>query len=199
MENDRSKWNERYSGKEFFFSLTPSKLLAESLDLVLTQLKGRRALDVACGEGRNAIFLAQHGFEVTAADIAELGLERGRRRAAELGVQVEFVQADLESLELPGRRFDLILNFNFLLRPLIPLLVEALSPGGLLIMETILDSPELQGEHNPLFLLQPGELERLFSSFPGAILLLEEEPAQETPVARIIFKKECHVEEERPG
>lgn len=187
MDNDRTKWNERYSGKGFFFSLTPSKLLAESLDLVLS-LKGRRALDIACGEGRNAIFLAQHGFQVTAVDIAELGLERGTRRAAELGVQVAFAQQDLESFELQGR-YDLILDFNFLLRPLIPLLVEALTPGGILIMETIMDSPALQGEHNPLFLLHPGELDRLFSGFPGTILLLEEEPAQQTPVARIIFRK----------
>jgi tellurite methyltransferase len=188
MENDRNKWNERYGGKGFFFSLTPSKLLAESLDLVLAQVQGRRALDIACGEGRNAIFLAQNGFEVTAVDIAELGLERGRVRAAGLGVRVEFVQADLEDWEVPGP-YDLILDFNFLLRPLIPMLVEALSPGALLIMETILESPGLQGEHNPLFLLQSGELEQLFRGLPGTILLLEEEPAQETPVARIIFRR----------
>jgi tellurite methyltransferase len=162
MEKDRIKWNERYSGERFFFSLTPSPFLAECLELVLSQVPGRRALDIACGEGRNALYLAQHGFEVTAVDIAERGLERGERRAAELGVRVEFLRADLERYQVTGP-FDLILNFNFLLRPLIPQLVEALAPGGILVMETILDTPSLVGEHNAEFLLQPGELERIFT------------------------------------
>ncbi|GFO54266.1 SAM-dependent methyltransferase [Geomonas sp. Red276] len=188
MENDREKWNRRYLEEGYFFSLTPSPFLAESLDGVLPLLPGRRALDLACGEGRNAIYLARRGFEVLAVDIAEKGLEKGEARAVEVGVSVDFRRADLERYRLPGP-FDLILDFNFLLRPLIPDMVAALNPGGVIVMETILDTPSLQGMHNQSFLLLPGELEALFTPYGGEILVIEEEPRQETPVARIIFRK----------
>lgn len=58
MDADRIKWDERYQGEEYFFSLGPSRFLADSLELVSSLLPGRRALDLACGEGRNSIYLA---------------------------------------------------------------------------------------------------------------------------------------------
>ncbi|HJV65091.1 MAG TPA: methyltransferase domain-containing protein [Geomonas sp.] len=188
MENDRIKWNERYSGSEFFFSLTPSRSLANCIEQVEPLLSGRRALDIACGEGRNAIFLARRGFQVDAVDIAELGLERGRQRAAELGLAIDFIRADLEEYRLQGS-YDLIVNFNFLLRPLIPDMVESLVPGGVIVMETILSGDNVPGEHNSAFLLQPGELVQIFSGYPGKILEAAEEPGVEMPVARVIFQK----------
>ncbi|MCM0082757.1 class I SAM-dependent methyltransferase [Geomonas sp. Red32] len=188
MENDREKWNRRYLEEGYYFSLTPSPFLAESLDGVLPLLPGRRALDLACGEGRNAIYLARRGFQVVAVDIAEKGLEKGEARAEEAGVKVDFRRADLEEYRLAGS-FDLIVDFNFLLRPLIPDMVEALNPGGVIVMETILDTPSLQGMHNRSFLLLPGELKALFAQQGGEILAIEEEPLQETPVARVIFRK----------
>ncbi|HBG05767.1 MAG: SAM-dependent methyltransferase [Geobacteraceae bacterium GWC2_58_44] len=188
MEADRIKWDERYGGKDHLFSLAPSRLLAEKLELIRSLVTGRRALDIACGEGRNGIFLAQNGFEVDAVDVSGRGLARGRNRAAQLGLQVNFVRADLEQYRLQGI-YHLIVDFNFLLRPLIPALVEALAPGGVILMETILNAPTLQGVHTGEFLLQPGELERLFAGFQGRVLLLEEDPSGETPVARILFQK----------
>jgi 2-polyprenyl-3-methyl-5-hydroxy-6-metoxy-1,4-benzoquinol methylase len=192
MDADRIKWDERYGGKDYVFSFAPSGFLAKSLDRIGSLVKGRRALDIACGEGRNGIFLAQHGFEVDAVDISERGLERGRRRAEELGVPVNFVQADLEEYRLQ-EVYDLILNFNFLLRPLIPHMVECLAPGGVILMETILNTSALQGAHNQAFLLQPGELERLFTRPDGSILLVEEDPSEANPVARIMFQKQIEV------
>ena len=188
MEEDRIKWNARYGGAGYMFSFTPSRFLAQSLELVRRLAPGRRALDIACGEGRNGIFLAQNGFEVTAVDISERGLAKGISRAAELGVQVNFVQADLESYQLGGS-YDLIVNFNFLLRPLIAPMVDALAPGGIIVMETIMNAPSLEGAHTRNFLLDQGELETLFSGFDGSILQLEEEGSGDTPVARVIFKK----------
>lgn len=188
MESDRIKWNERYSGEGYLFSLTPSRFLAASLDQVGARVWGRRALDVACGEGRNALFLAEKGFEVDAVDVSEKGLERGRRRAEELGLKVNFIRADLEQYRLE-RGYDLIVDFNFLFRPLIPAMVESLNPGGVVVMESILNGPNLQGHHTGEFLLQPGELERLFAGHPGRILLVEEDPTAETPLARIIYQK----------
>ena len=188
MESDRIKWDKRYEGEEYFFSFSPSKLLAKSLEQVCSLITGRRALDIACGEGRNAIFLAQEGFEVDAVDISERGLERGRKRAQEVGVLVNFVQADLEEYRLQGG-YDFIVNFNFLLRPLIPAMVESLAPGGVILMETILSDPSLEGEHHEEFRLQHGELERLFSGYGGSILLFEEDLSGDHPVARVLYRK----------
>ena len=188
MEEDRIKWDARYGGTEYLFSFTPSRFLAQSLDRIRALTPGRRALDVACGEGRNGIFLAQNGYQVTAIDISERGLAKGASRAAELGLQVAFVQADLESYRLQ-ESYDLILNFNFLLRPLTPRLVDALTPGGVVVMETILNAPTLQGRHTKSFLLYQGELAALFSGLGGKLLLSEEDMSGETPVARVIFRK----------
>lgn len=190
VESDRIKWDERYSREEHFFSFGPSKFLAESLERVLALVPGKRALDLACGEGRNSIYLAQHGFQVSGVDISPRGLERGRRRAAEVGVRVDFIEADLDYWR-PQESYDLILNFNFLMRELIPSLVEVLTPGGVVLMETILDAPGMPGEHRKEFLLQPGELERIFGAYPGRVLLVEEDvAAPEMPVARIMFQKQ---------
>jgi tellurite methyltransferase len=188
MEADRIKWDERYGGKDYLFSFTPSKFLAKSLEQVCSLISGKRALDIACGEGRNAIFLAKSGFEVDAVDISEKGLERGRRRAEEVGVRVNFLRADLEEYRLQ-EVYDLIIDFNFLLRPLIPAMINSLAPGGMIVMETILNAPNLESGHTGNFLLQPGELERLFSGYGGQLLLLEEDPSDATPVARVLFRK----------
>ena len=188
MESDRVKWNQRYGGKDYMFSFTPSKFLARSVERVCALVAGRRALDIACGEGRNAIFLAQHGFQVSAIDISELGVERGRARAEQVGVSVDFIVADLEDYRLQGV-YDLIVDFNFLLRPMIPEMVASLASGGVILMETILSDPGLEGEHCKDYLLQSGELERLFSGFAGEILLLEEDLSHGTPVARVLFRK----------
>jgi len=192
MESDRIKWDERYGGDGYLFSLTPSRLLAGRIEEICALVAGRRALDIACGEGRNAIFLARKGFLVDAVDISERGLERGRRRAEQLGLTVNFLRADLEQYRLQ-EVYDLIVDFNFLLRPLIPSMVQSLAPGGVMLMETILDAPALEGVHTGEFLLQPGELGRIFAQYPGCILLLEEDPSLETPVARVMFQKALQV------
>ena len=192
MEADRIKWDARYGGADYLFSFTPSKFLEQSLGLIEDLVPGRRALDIACGEGRNGIFLAQNGFQVTAVDISQRGLDKGGSRAAELGVRVDFVQADLESYRLEGN-YHLMINFNFLWRPLIPRMFGALTPGGVIVMETIMDSPSLQGEHTGRFLLHQGELGSMFSRLDGSILLLEEDASGATPVARVIFQKQIEV------
>jgi tellurite methyltransferase len=188
MEDDRIKWDARYGGAEYLFSFTPSSFLERSLGSVSALAPGKRALDIACGEGRNGIFLAQNGFVVTAVDISQRGLDKGINRALELDLAVNFVQADLESYQLQDS-YDLIINFNFLLRPLIPKMVQALAPGGVIVMETILNAPSLQGGHTKSFLLDQGELVALFSGFDGCLVLAEEETSGDTPVARVIFKK----------
>jgi len=189
MEADRIKWNERYADDEYQMGLAPSRFLAERIGLLKTLCPGNRALDIACGEGRNSIFLAHHGYQVTAVDISDRGIEKGRRRLASEGVTVDFRMDDLEGYEFT-ERYDLIVNINFLLRDLIPKGVTALNQGGVFLFETILDSPQLPGVHRKNYLLQPGELFRLFTREDGNILEHTEFPDDETPTARIIFQKE---------
>lgn len=121
-------------------------------------------LDLACGNGRNARWLAQQGWQVEAVDrdaeaLAELrGLER-----------IDAWQADLENAPWPfaGRVFDGIVVCRYLHRPLLPLLAECLAPDGVLIYETFMAGQEQLGRpRNPDFLLQPSELLQTY----GAIL-----------------------------
>lgn len=115
-----------------------------------------RVLDLACGSGRHVRLLASRGCVVTAVDRDAAALEPLRDIA-------EVVVADLENAPWPlgGRRFDAIVVTNYLWRPLLPSIVAALAPGGVLIYETFADGQQTVGRPaRPEFLLQPGELLR---------------------------------------
>jgi len=188
MADYREKWNERYAGAGFYLGPEPSRFLSGNISLISTLLPGKKALDIACGEGRNSIFLARNGFAVTGLDISEEGLAKADRWAKAEELVVAFRCTDLENFEFT-ESYDLIINFNFLLRDLIPRMVDALKPGGVIVFDTILDTPTLEGSHNRSFLLQPGELRTIFASFPGEIILYEELPFGPSPTARLIFHK----------
>ena len=188
MESDRIKWNQRFESEDSFLGERPSPLLVREMERIKRLAPGLKALDIACGEGRNSIFLAQHGFTVIGLDISDAGIARGIRRAAAAGVQVEFRQTDLEGYRI-CERFDLIINFNFLLRELIPEEVAALTPGGLLLFDTIMEAPHLLVSHNPTYLLGRGELARIFAAYNGEILFEEEVEQGEFPTARLMFRK----------
>jgi SAM-dependent methyltransferase len=115
-----------------------------------------RVLDLACGTGRHARFLAARGFDVVAVD-----------REPQSIPGVRFLRADLEDgspWPLPGERFAGIVVTNYLHRPLFPAIAEALAPGGVLIYETFMQGNERYGRpSNPAFLLAPGELWRAFA------------------------------------
>lgn len=188
MESDRTKWNARFESLDSYLGERPSPFLAEEIERIKTLSPGRDALDIACGEGRNSIFLAQHGFRVVGLDISDSGLAKGRSRAQAMGVDVDFRRVDLDDCIIEGT-YDLVLNFNFLLRGLIPSEVVSLNPGGLLLFDTIMASEQLLQTHNPAYLLQPGELNRIFAPFDGDILFSEENSEGEMPTARLLFRK----------
>ncbi len=115
---------------------------------------GGAVLDVACGSGRHARLLARLGFEVDAVD-------RDARLFADPPPQVRLLEADIEEGRWPytGRRFDAIVVANYLHRPLLPILVDGLERGGVLVYETFAQGNERFGKpSNPAFLLAPGEL-----------------------------------------
>ena len=115
---------------------------------------GGATLDLACGTGRHSRLLARLGFEVDAVD-------RDPALFPDPPEGVRVLAADLEGGPWPyaGRRFDGIVVTNYLHRPLLPILVDALEPGGVLVYETFARGNERFGKpSNPAFLLAPGEL-----------------------------------------
>ncbi len=102
MESD--DWDRRYAEKELIWSAGPNQFVAE----VLADLPPGRALDVATGEGRNAIWLAERGWRVTAVDFSPVGLEKAAELARVRGVEIDWVAADVRTYE-PERRYDLAL------------------------------------------------------------------------------------------
>lgn len=113
-----------------------------------------RALDLACGSGRHVRWLAAHGCTVTAVDRDAAALEALRQLS-------EVIVADIEDGPWPvaGRQFDAVIVTNYLWRPLLSQLLEAVAPGGLLIYETFARGNETVGRPaRPDFLLAPGEL-----------------------------------------
>ena len=115
---------------------------------------GGTVLDVACGSGRHVRWLAERGLQVT-------GVDRDAAALAGLSSLAEVLVADIEAgpWPLPGRQFDAVVVTNYLWRPLLPTLVEAVAPGGLLIYETFgAGNARFGRPSRPDFLLQPGEL-----------------------------------------
>lgn len=154
-------WNERYRQEEAVPERGPAPFLVEHIGL----LPGRgRALDVAMGTGRNALYLASLGYQVTGVDISPVAVDFCQREAQRRGLAVEAVCADVGAYPLPQAAFDVVLNFYFLDRPLCPRLAEALRPGGVLVFETFTREQRRYGwgPQQDAFLLRPGELAQLF-------------------------------------
>jgi SAM-dependent methyltransferase len=155
---ERDKWNERYRGGSYEGRDHPTALLAQWAP----RLPPGRALDVACGTGRNALFLAAAGHEVDALDIAAEGLARGRETAAKRGLDIRWIEADLDSdldAVLPRDTYDLIVWVRYINSSLMPHLLQRLRARGHLLCEQHLTTAEdVVGPRSPAFRLQPDEL-----------------------------------------
>ncbi len=170
MSNERQSWNERWSDKDFSDGWQADSWLLQQRCL----LNGSSALDVACGRGRNALFLAEQGFSVTALDYSAVALRQLTEKAAERGVTITTLETDLEnSPQLPQQQFDLVINFFYLYRPLLLRLREQVKPGGLIMIRTFTSAGH--GEPcrlEPKMVLEPGELLQVFADWE--ILVHEE-------------------------
>lgn len=144
------------------------------LKRVLPLLDRGQVLDVACGSGRNTLYLAEQHFDVTAVDLSPQALELLTQEAVDRALVVKTLLVDLESAPLlPKGPFDLIIDFFYLHRPLILMLADLLRPGGLLVFRTFSRAGEFsESGLDPRFVLAPGELLQLFS---GWEVLLHEE------------------------
>jgi tellurite methyltransferase len=165
-DDAREKWNQRYARDAVApFPDAPADWLVEHRDLLEAGPAERRALDVACGDGRNARFLAELGYAVDAVDISDVVIARLTSAAAGRGLSVRPRVGDLErAADLPAGRYDVIVNFNYLQRSLFAGLARALRPGGLLFFETFgrAHVDDLGHVLDPAFVLADNELLRAF-------------------------------------
>ena len=165
-EPDRERWDARWSARlaENLGSREPHSLLVRFV--LQKALTGGRALDVACGLGQNAIWLAQRGFTVDAVDISPVALEYGRRAAARAGVTVNFIQDDLDVWTPQVEVYELVFGFRFLNRQLWPCLRAALRPGGWLLYQTFnLRKLSPDSDFPAEYLLDIGELPSTFAGW----------------------------------
>jgi tellurite methyltransferase len=182
-------WNERYRCGEHT-TKEPSAFLIKAIK----DLKPGRALDIACGVGRHAIYLAERGWKVTAVDSSQAGIEilRQRARSAREGtpredsarkrsaripaggsqasclLEIDARVADLEKdeFQIEPATYDLICNFYYLQRDLFPMIRAGVKPGGAVVAAIHLNDGNIDAKpHNPAFLLEPGELKTLFSDW----------------------------------
>jgi SAM-dependent methyltransferase len=176
-DDDRARWDERYRVGDWADVDEPAAILEHAQAWLRPP---GLALDLACGAGRNSLFLARHGFTVIAVDISLEGLQRLAGRAKEKRLPIHLIHADLERFALPPARFDLIVNTRFLLRSLFPTIRSALKPGGLVIFETY-NVDEIQllgGDIRRAYALERGELRQAFADFE---LLHHEEGVLDEP------------------
>ncbi len=158
---DKVRWDKQHESTHG--SSEPAAFLAEIFAAGAWSIPRGRALDIACGKGRNALFLAEQGFDVTAIDISPVALAEGRRHAAKKNLAVTWRQVDLEQIQLAENAYDLVVNFNYLQRSLIPQIKAALKVGGTVIFETyLIDQPVIGHPKNPAYLLERNELLRWF-------------------------------------
>jgi len=166
-------------------SREPARFLVENIGL----LPRGKALDVAMGNGRNAIYLARAGFEVEGVDRSEATVSEAQEAARQTGVTIRAQVADLEgNYRIAGGAYDLIICFHYLHRPLIPQIRDGLRPGGMVVYETFtVDQPRYGKPSNPDYLLKYNELLDLFRGF--RCLRYREGIIDDKAIASIIAQK----------
>jgi len=132
------RWNERFGGDEYHFGTEPNAFLAAQAHRLRA---GMRALSVADGEGRNSVWLARQGLQVTAFDISPVGVDKARRLAREAGVAVDHRVADINDWDWDAASYDLVVAiFIQFASPaerarIFAGMMRALAPGGLLLLQ----------------------------------------------------------------
>jgi len=156
-EDDRQRWNSRYQEQPAVRE--PSTFLCSLADRLP---RTGRALEVAGGVGREALWLARRGLDVTLTDVSDVALERAGEAAGEAGLALRLQRLDVETEPLPPGPFALVLCLNFLWRPLFAAVPQVLAPGGLFVFAQPTRSNLRRHPHpSARFLLEEGELPRL--------------------------------------
>lgn len=161
MSDSLHRWEAHYRARAGGVP-TPCQVLADNAHLL--PRKGL-ALDLACGLGGNALFLARRGFDVRAWDIAPTAIAALDARARDEGLAIHAEVVDTGNIDWNARRFDVIVVSRYLDRTLTPALCDSLNPGGLLFYQTFTAAKHsAAGPRNPAYLLGDNEPLRLFAA-----------------------------------
>jgi len=180
---DSASWDRRYEGRELVWTAEPNRFLVAEAET----LAPGRAIDLACGEGRNAVWLAEHGWQAVGADFSEVGLQKARELANARGVSVEWVAADLLEYRPEPQAFDLVLIFYLQVpagerQPILRAAADAVAPAGTFLLVAH-DSTNLQHGHggppNPAVLYTADDV---VDDLDGAGLQIERAERVERPV-----------------
>jgi SAM-dependent methyltransferase len=162
---DQDKWNARYREGAYATRTHPSALLAEWLPKLKLRETHPRAIDVACGTGRNAIYLARRGWQVDAVDVSEVALDDLTKTATAENLPITCIQMDLEDIAprpadlFTADRYDLAVMVRYTNLPLIDALKGVLKPGGYLIVEEhLITEDDVVGPRDPQFRVAPDAL-----------------------------------------
>lgn len=187
-EDEKALWNRKYA-EGSHTSLAPDPLLVSAHAEFVCGIPPGKALDVAGGVGRHAIWLAERGWQAKLVDVSETGIEIAQENAQQRQVRLEPQVLDLNTVSDLGREhYDLILVFFYLRRKLFPALISALRPNGILIYKTYTTEQRkfAGGPTHPLHLLQPNELLHAFQSLH---ILHYHETTKAKGVAELLGKK----------
>ncbi|WP_297443187.1 methyltransferase domain-containing protein [Sulfurimonas sp.] len=182
MIEDKQRWNKRHVEKPMRKNIEPI------VEKYISNAVVGKALDIACGVGRNTHFIAEKGFEVDAVDLSDYALSQVEEKE-----NINKIEVDLDTYNLKTNEYDLIININYLSRRLFPQIKDALKAGGIVIFETfIVAHGDFDQPANPEYLLRTNEL---LHAFIGLDIIYYEERedvnlrGENTRVASLVAKK----------
>ncbi len=201
--SDAASWDERYRTADFVWSTTPNRFLPPEVE----GLAPGRALDLACGEGRNAVWLATQGWDATGVDFSATGLEKASRLAETNNVTVEWICADVTGWESPGA-FDLVVVFYLQVpaparRAAFGAAARSLARGGTLVivghdLANLTDG--IGGPQDPAVLYTPDDVRHDLDAAEMSDLVIERAERVERPVdteAGTVMALDCFVRAHR--
>ncbi len=190
MKKRRQIWDKRYKEGDKHRNKEPSQLLTDWTP----NLPPGKALDVACGAGRNAIHLAKKGYSVDAIDFSEEALKIARRRAKKENVKVNWILADLDKYEFAKEKYDLVVVSYFHHQGRLSDIKKTLKHGGFIVYEHHINTtdPMDHGPKDSKYRFEPNELLNSFSDFQ--VLDYQEgvgldDAKSKSAVAKIVVRK----------
>ena len=190
--SDRERWNERYAQGAYADRTHPSAIVEHCVaNFVQPEGEPKRALDVACGLGRNASYFGRCGYKAEGWDVSDVAIEQARARDP----SVDWLCVDLLNSPLPAGTWHLITMVRFVALDVLQALCERLSNNGLLVVEQHLKWPQpVAGPGSERFRVAPGELVRVVSAAGLEILhahdgLLEDPDGVTMAISQVIGKR----------
>jgi tellurite methyltransferase len=184
--DDRGAWDKTYNRKDYVYGKEPDAFLVKHVE----KLPKGRTLDIAAGEGRHAVYLAKKGFQSEAVDISSVGLRKAQKLAAENGVKIKTINADLNKFKIQPNSYTVIMNFYYLQRSLYPQIIAGLKRNGVVVfVSNTTEQLKLPNgkDFEREYLLEPGELTRAFAELE--VISYSETNDGKNAVARLIAKK----------